>query len=99
MNYIIGLMMAVKMRGIMHNGSMFQKNLRQRILFLRESYLMKKNILCLRGIKTKIIHQTKAEAIGNMLNGEVTVDCPASILTTHEDAYLYTDRDAAARIL
>ena len=42
---------------------------------------------------------TKAEAIGNMLNGEVTVDCPASILTTHEDAYLYTDRDAAARIL
>jgi len=29
----------------------------------------------------------------------VTVDCPASILTTHEGAYLYTDRDAAARIL
>jgi len=42
---------------------------------------------------------TKAEAIGNMLNGKVTVDCPASILTLHEDAYLYTDRDSAARIL
>ena len=42
---------------------------------------------------------TKAEAIGNMLSGEVTVDCPASILTRHENAFLYTDRDAAARIL
>lgn len=42
---------------------------------------------------------TKAEAIGRMLDGSVSTQCPASILTRHEHAFLYTDRDAAARIL
>lgn len=42
---------------------------------------------------------TKAEAIGCMLSGEVSTACPASILTRHENAFLYVDRDAAARIM
>lgn len=42
---------------------------------------------------------TKAEAIGRMLGGEVSTACPASILTRHENAFLYVDRDAAARIV
>jgi len=42
---------------------------------------------------------TKADAVKAMLSGEVTIDCPASILTKHADARLYTDRDAAQHIL
>ena len=42
---------------------------------------------------------TKADAVKAMLSGEVTIDCPASILTKHDDARLYTDRDAAQHIL
>ena len=42
---------------------------------------------------------TKADAVKSMLCGEVTIDCPASILTTHADARLYTDRAAAQHIL
>ena len=42
---------------------------------------------------------TKADAVKAMLCGEVTIDCPASILTTHADARLYTDRAAAQHIL
>ena len=42
---------------------------------------------------------TKADAVKAMLSGEVTIDCPASILTRHADARLYTDRDSAQHIL
>ena len=42
---------------------------------------------------------TKADAVKAMLSGEVTIDCPASILTKHEDARLYTDRASAQHIL
>ena len=42
---------------------------------------------------------TKADAVKAMLSGKVTIDCPASILTKHDDARLYTDRDAAQHIL
>ena len=42
---------------------------------------------------------TKADAVKAMLSGEVTIDCPASILTRHNDARLYTDRSAAQHIL
>lgn len=42
---------------------------------------------------------TKAEAVRDMLNGQVTERCPASILTTHPDAALYLDRDSASGLL
>lgn len=41
---------------------------------------------------------TKARAIKDMLSGEVTEKCPASILTEHEAAVLYLDKDSAAMI-
>lgn len=42
---------------------------------------------------------TKAEAIGRMLNGEVSTACPATILRSHAQAYLYVDADAGRYIL
>lgn len=42
---------------------------------------------------------TKAEAVKNMLNGDVTEQCPASILTTHPGATLYLDKDSAKYLL
>ena len=42
---------------------------------------------------------TKADAVARMLQGDVTVDCPATILRRHAHAALYIDRDAAAGIL
>lgn len=42
---------------------------------------------------------TKAEAVRDMLNGQVSERCPASILTTHPDAALYLDRDSASGLL
>ena len=41
---------------------------------------------------------TKAAAIKDMLNGQVTTACPASILTTHSNASLFLDNDSAAHI-
>lgn len=41
---------------------------------------------------------TKARAIKDMLSGEVTEKCPASILTEHEVAVLYLDKDSSAMI-
>lgn len=43
--------------------------------------------------------KTKAEAVFNTVNGEVNEDCPASVLRTHNNAVLYTDRDSADLIL
>ena len=40
----------------------------------------------------------KAEAIGNIYNGEITEACPASILRTHKAATLYTDVAGAQAI-
>ncbi|MCD7909220.1 MAG: glucosamine-6-phosphate deaminase [Clostridium sp.] len=42
---------------------------------------------------------TKAEAVRDMLNGQVSEACPAGILTTHGDAALYLDRDSAKYLL
>ena len=41
---------------------------------------------------------TKAAAVKDMLNGQVTTACPASVLTTHSNASLFLDRDSAALI-
>lgn len=40
----------------------------------------------------------KADAIGKIYNGEITQQCPASILRTHKAAVLYTDLPGAAKI-
>lgn len=42
---------------------------------------------------------TKADAIRNMLDGTVTTQCPASILTTHANASLYLDSDSGRYFL
>lgn len=41
---------------------------------------------------------TKAEAIRRMLRGEISTECPASILRLHSDARLYVDADAGRYI-
>lgn len=40
----------------------------------------------------------KAEAVRRTVEGEVTPDCPASILQRHSDATLYLDHEAASRL-
>lgn len=40
--------------------------------------------------------KNKAQAIQKMLHGEITTDCPASILRTKKNAALYLDKDSAA---
>ena len=40
--------------------------------------------------------KTKAQAVYNTLNGDITVDCPASVLRTHSAATLYLDQDSSA---
>lgn len=42
---------------------------------------------------------TKAEAIERMIHGDISTACPATILRKHPHAALYTDADAASRIL
>lgn len=38
--------------------------------------------------------KTKAQAVKETLNGPISTDCPASILRTHENAFLYVDRNS-----
>ena len=40
--------------------------------------------------------KTKANAVKETVNGEITEDCPASILRTHAHATLYLDSDSAS---
>lgn len=42
---------------------------------------------------------TKAHAAERMVNGEVSVSCPASVLRTHGDATLYLDADSGRELL
>lgn len=42
--------------------------------------------------------ESKADAVAAMINGEVTPDCPASILQFHKDAVIYLDKAAAAKL-
>lgn len=37
---------------------------------------------------------TKADAIARTLSGNISTECPATILRTHPNAYLYVDRDS-----
>ncbi|NMB80814.1 MAG: glucosamine-6-phosphate deaminase [Ignavibacteria bacterium] len=40
----------------------------------------------------------KARAVKNTLRGEITTDCPASILRTHPNAFLYLDEDSSSML-
>ena len=40
--------------------------------------------------------KTKANAVDRTVNGEITEDCPASVLRTHSSATLYLDPDSAS---
>lgn len=40
----------------------------------------------------------KQPAVREAIEGEITEGCPASILRAHEDAHLFLDRDAAAKL-
>jgi len=42
---------------------------------------------------------TKAEAVYNTINLEITDQCPATILRRHENAILYCDKDSGAKVL
>ena len=42
--------------------------------------------------------KTKANAVDRTVNGEITEDCPASVLRTHPHATLYLDPDSASLI-
>lgn len=41
---------------------------------------------------------SKADAISGMVNGDITPHCPASVLQLHPDAYIFLDKDAAAKL-
>lgn len=43
--------------------------------------------------------KTKAEAIMHMLKDPISTSCPATILKSHEHAYLYADKEAASLVL
>lgn len=43
--------------------------------------------------------ETKAAAVYAMINGNITEECPASILRTHAHAALYCDKDSGSKIL
>lgn len=42
--------------------------------------------------------KTKAEAVYRTVNGQVSEECPASILRNHQNAQLFLDTDSAAKI-
>ena len=41
---------------------------------------------------------SKQDAIFNMVNGDITPECPASVLQLHPDVHIFLDKDAAARL-
>jgi len=52
-------------------------------------------ILAINGAITVVPGKTKAKAIDNVLNGDISTECPASILKTKENAVLYLDVNSA----
>lgn len=43
--------------------------------------------------------KAKAQAVYNMINGEITEKCPASVLRTKENVDLYLDKDSASLLV
>lgn len=42
--------------------------------------------------------KNKADAVYNMINGEVSAECPASVLQLHNDVVVILDKESASRI-
>ncbi len=49
-------------------------------------------------ISCMVPDKRKAEAVYNTLHGEITTDCPASILRQHPNAVLFLDKDSASKL-
>ncbi len=43
--------------------------------------------------------KTKADAVYNTINSEISVDVPATIMRKHKNAVMYCDKDSAAKLL
>ncbi len=42
---------------------------------------------------------TKAQAVTNMINDEISINCPASILRKHDNCTMFLDKDSGAKLL
>lgn len=42
--------------------------------------------------------ESKQDAVYNMINGDISAACPASVLQLHPDAYIFIDKSAAAKL-
>lgn len=49
-------------------------------------------------ISCMVPDKRKAEAVYNTLNGEITTDCPATILRKHDNCVLFLDKDSASKL-
>lgn len=55
-------------------------------------------IMAARHIYCMVPGSTKSTAIAQMLKGDISTECPSSILRTHDSAILYLDKDAASEL-
>ncbi|MBD0777551.1 glucosamine-6-phosphate deaminase [Maribacter sp. ANRC-HE7] len=51
-----------------------------------------------KAISCVVPDERKAEAVYNALNGDVTTDCPASVLRRHNDIRMFLDVESASRL-
>jgi len=49
-------------------------------------------------ISCVVPEERKAEAVYNTLNGEISTDCPATILRTHDNCVLFLDKASASKL-
>ena len=49
-------------------------------------------------ISCMVPDKRKAEAVYNTLNGEISTDCPATILRQHPNTVLFLDKDSASKL-
>ena len=49
-------------------------------------------------ISCMVPEKRKAEAVYNTLNGEISTDCPATILRKHDNTVLFLDKDSASKL-
>ncbi len=56
-------------------------------------------LLNIQEMVTVVPGRNKAPAIKRMLNGEISTECPASVLRTVENAALYLDMDSASQVI
>ncbi|WP_273272560.1 glucosamine-6-phosphate deaminase [Maribacter polysiphoniae] len=51
-----------------------------------------------KAISCVVPDERKAEAVYNALNGDITTDCPASVLRRHNDIRMFLDVESASRL-